>query len=152
MIIALFPVLVSHFIPHSHQSKILHRSPSSEPVHDLAFAPNFGRSYHLLAIASRDVKIVSLKPVTPGKDANVANFSNYSKFEIRQIASFNEHNSQVWSIASSMRSQKPVFCMCGMSRGRDVLKTRTWYNILSATMITNCPNRVLLQNLVPSVS
>lgn len=72
---------------------------ATEPVHDLAFAPNFGRSYHLLAIASRDVKIVSLKPVTPGKDANVANFSNYSKFEIRQIASFNEHNSQVWRVS-----------------------------------------------------
>jgi len=72
---------------------------ATEPVHDLAFAPNFGRSYHLLAIASRDVKIVSLKPVTPGKDANVANFSSYSKFEIRQIASFNEHNSQVWRVS-----------------------------------------------------
>jgi len=72
---------------------------ATEPVHDVAFAPNFGRSYHLLAIASRDVKIVSLKPVTPGKDVNVANFSNYSKFEIRQIASFNEHNSQVWRVS-----------------------------------------------------
>ena len=71
-------------------------SPTSDPVHDLAFAPNFGRSYHLLAIASRDVKIVSLKPVSPGKDASIANHAgNYSKFEIRQIASFNEHNSQV---------------------------------------------------------
>lgn len=74
---------------------------ATEPVHDLAFAPNFGRSYHLLAIASRDVKIVSLKPVSPGKDLNggQANYSNYSKFEIRQIASFNEHNSQVWRVS-----------------------------------------------------
>lgn len=73
---------------------------ATDPVHDLAFAPNFGRSYHLLAIASRDVKIVSLKPVSPGKDASIANHAgNYSKFEIRQIASFNEHNSQVWRVS-----------------------------------------------------
>jgi len=71
---------------------------ATEPVHDLAFAPNFGRSYHLLAIASRDVKIVSLKPIAPGKDMT-NHAGNYSKFEIRQIASFNEHNSQVWRVS-----------------------------------------------------
>lgn len=34
-----------------------------EPVHDLAFAPSLGRSNFLLGIASRDVRIVSLKPL-----------------------------------------------------------------------------------------
>ena len=34
----------------------------TEPVHDLAFSPNLGRSYHLLAIATKDLRIVSLKP------------------------------------------------------------------------------------------
>ena len=93
-----FPLLFPSLPPRPHRKSVTHIPP--EPVHDVAFAPNFGRSYHLLAIASRDVKIVSLKPVTPGKDVNVANFSNYSKFEIRQIASFNEHNSQVCSDVS----------------------------------------------------
>jgi len=35
-----------------------------EPVRDLAFSPNLGRSYHMLAVASKDVHIFSLKPLT----------------------------------------------------------------------------------------
>lgn len=35
----------------------------AEPVHDVCFAPNLGRSYHLLAIASKDLSIISLKPL-----------------------------------------------------------------------------------------
>lgn len=35
----------------------------TEPVHDIAFAPNLGRSFHILGIASRDVRIVNLTPV-----------------------------------------------------------------------------------------
>lgn len=35
----------------------------TEPVHDIAFSPNLGRSFHTLAIATKDVKIISLKPL-----------------------------------------------------------------------------------------
>ena len=35
-----------------------------EPVRDVAFSPNLGRSYHMLAVASKDVHIFSLKPLT----------------------------------------------------------------------------------------
>ena len=35
----------------------------TEPVRDVAFAPNLGRSYHMLAIASKDVKVITLKPL-----------------------------------------------------------------------------------------
>lgn len=34
-----------------------------EPVRDVAFSPNLGRSYHMLAVASKDVHIFSLKPL-----------------------------------------------------------------------------------------
>lgn len=34
-----------------------------DAVHDIAFAPNLGHSYHTLAVATKDVKIVSLKPL-----------------------------------------------------------------------------------------
>lgn len=34
-----------------------------DPVHDIAFAPNLGRSFHTLAIATKDVRIVTLKPM-----------------------------------------------------------------------------------------
>ena len=33
----------------------------TEPVHDVKFAPNLGRSYHLLAIAAKDLTILCLK-------------------------------------------------------------------------------------------
>ncbi|KAG0730162.1 Nucleoporin SEH1 [Chionoecetes opilio] len=35
----------------------------TDPVHDLAFAPNLGRSYHLLGIATKDVRVVTLRPI-----------------------------------------------------------------------------------------
>lgn len=34
----------------------------TEPVHDIAFAPNIGRTYHILAVAGKDVSILHLKP------------------------------------------------------------------------------------------
>jgi nucleoporin SEH1 len=35
----------------------------TDPVHDVAFGPNVGRSYHVLAVASKDVSIFNLKPI-----------------------------------------------------------------------------------------
>lgn len=35
-----------------------------EPVNDLAFAPNLGRSFHLLAVATKDVRIIKIEPLT----------------------------------------------------------------------------------------
>lgn len=35
----------------------------TDPVHDIAFAPNLGRSFHLLAIATKDVRIYTLTPI-----------------------------------------------------------------------------------------
>jgi nucleoporin SEH1 len=37
---------------------------STDPVYDLSFAPNLGRSYHLLAVASKYVQILQLKPIS----------------------------------------------------------------------------------------
>lgn len=34
-----------------------------DPVNDLAFAPNLGRSFHLLAVATKDVKIIKIEPL-----------------------------------------------------------------------------------------
>ena len=32
------------------------------PVHDIQFAPSVGRSYHLLAIASKELYLFTLRP------------------------------------------------------------------------------------------
>ena len=39
-------------------------SAMADPVHDIAFAPNLGRSYHVLAIASKELKVLALKPLS----------------------------------------------------------------------------------------
>jgi len=35
----------------------------AHPVHDMIFAPNMGRSFYLLAIATNNVRILKLKPI-----------------------------------------------------------------------------------------
>ncbi|BFZ12952.1 hypothetical protein BsWGS_15991 [Bradybaena similaris] len=67
----------------------------TEPVHDVRFAPNLGRSYHLLAVASRDLTIFSLKTIR--KEG--VNSGGLSKFEIRQVGGFDDHESLVWRVS-----------------------------------------------------
>lgn len=42
-------------------SKIETLASVTDAVHDIAFAPNLGRSYHLLAIASSNLRVVTLQ-------------------------------------------------------------------------------------------
>ncbi|XP_074644781.1 nucleoporin SEH1-like [Tubulanus polymorphus] len=67
----------------------------TDPVSDVEFAPNLGRSYHMLAIASKDIRVLILKP---NRKETTSNQASGTKFEIRQAAQFEEHNSQVWRI------------------------------------------------------
>lgn len=62
---------------------------ATDPVHDLSFAPYIGRSYHLLGIASKNVEIVTIKPL---QNANTAT-------EIKTVAKFDDHRSQVWRVS-----------------------------------------------------
>ncbi|KAK0061820.1 nucleoporin SEH1 [Biomphalaria pfeifferi] len=67
----------------------------TDPVHDVRFAPNMGRSYHLLAIASNDLVILTLKNLR--KEGG--NAGGPSRFEIRQTGSFDDHQSVVWRVS-----------------------------------------------------
>jgi len=69
----------------------------TEPVNDLAFAPNLGRSYHLLGIGSKDLKIVVLEPQQGRTDDE--NSTASTKFNTRLVAHGVEHNSTVWRVA-----------------------------------------------------
>lgn len=69
----------------------------TDPVHDLSFAPNLGRSYHLLAVASKYVAIIILRPLQ--RDPSTANISVSSRFEIRQLGQFEDHHSTVWRVS-----------------------------------------------------
>lgn len=79
---------------------------ATDPVHDLSFAPYIGRSYHLLGIASKNVQIVTIKPLQVNNTANVASLSTSStmnsqhhQHEIRTVAQFDDHLSQVWRVS-----------------------------------------------------
>ncbi|XP_064394460.1 nucleoporin SEH1-like [Halichondria panicea] len=62
-----------------------------DPVHDVAFAPNLGRSYHMLAVASKDVDIIHLAP--SGTDPN-----GCTKLDVRHPAHFDHQGAQVWRV------------------------------------------------------
>jgi nucleoporin SEH1 len=70
---------------------------ATDPVHDLSFAPYIGRSYHLLGIASKAVQIVKITSV-PEATAN-ANKCSTSLFDIKTVAQFDDHLSQVWRVS-----------------------------------------------------
>lgn len=59
-----------------------------DSIHDIAWAPNLGRSYHLVATASKDrtAKIWQLEANTKGK------------WNVKEVASFSDHNAEVWRV------------------------------------------------------
>ncbi|XP_078397186.1 nucleoporin SEH1 isoform X2 [Cetorhinus maximus] len=67
----------------------------TDPVHDIAFAPNLGRSFHILAVANKDVRIFTLKPLRK----ELSGSGGPTKFEIQTVAQFDNHNSQVWRVS-----------------------------------------------------
>ncbi|XP_074753573.1 centrosomal protein of 192 kDa [Athene noctua] len=67
----------------------------TDPVHDIAFAPNLGRSFHILAVATKDVRIFTLKPLRK----ELSTSGGLTKFEIHIVAQFDNHNSQVWRVS-----------------------------------------------------
>ncbi|KAL4234460.1 Nucleoporin SEH1 [Mactra antiquata] len=68
----------------------------TDAVHDVAFSPNLGRSYHMLGIATRTLKIITMEPLR--RDAALSGQTGLTKFELRQVADFDDHNSQVWRL------------------------------------------------------
>ncbi|XP_055374466.1 nucleoporin seh1-like [Condylostylus longicornis] len=71
-------------------SKIETINSISESVYDIAFAPNLGRTYHRLAVASKDLHILNIKPITES--------TGLSRLEVQSVAQFNDHYCQVWRV------------------------------------------------------
>ncbi|XP_036411421.1 nucleoporin SEH1 isoform X1 [Megalops cyprinoides] len=72
----------------------------TDPVHDIAFAPNLGRSFHVLAVATKDVRIFKLIPLR----ADVASTTGPTRLEVQIVAQFDSHNSQVWRVSWNITS------------------------------------------------
>ncbi|XP_045452680.1 nucleoporin SEH1 [Melitaea cinxia] len=67
-----------------------------EPVNDLAFAPNLGRSFHLLAVATKDVRIIKIEPLP---ESSSATNGGGVRFKTEVLAAFDDHHSCVWRVA-----------------------------------------------------
>ena len=69
-----------------------------------------GRSYHVLAVASRDLRMITLKPAGEPKDNSgspsrlvlryqlFASCNCVCRFDIRQAGQFDDHGSAVWRV------------------------------------------------------
>ncbi|XP_039277175.1 nucleoporin SEH1 [Nilaparvata lugens] len=66
----------------------------TDAVHDISFAPNLGRSFHMLAIATKDVRILTIKP---RQDVVLQN--GQPRFDIQTVAQFEDHYCTVWRVS-----------------------------------------------------
>jgi nucleoporin SEH1 len=85
----------------------------TDPVNDVAFAPNLGRTYHLLAVASNDLKVFSIRPIATNKgqaDPNTSASSQQaiggqvttalkSANDIQAVMQSSEHDGVVWRVS-----------------------------------------------------
>jgi len=73
----------------------------TDPVHDIAFAPNVGRSNDLLGIATtKDVKMISISQNHSDSFLHVSTPQNQmNKYTISVIANFEDHAAQVWRVS-----------------------------------------------------
>ena len=62
-------------------------------VKDIQFAPNFGQSYHLLAVASNDIHLFTIKPIRG--DVNNNSENKAQAYDIHRIIILDEHGSTV---------------------------------------------------------
>lgn len=67
-----------------------------EPVNDLAFAPNLGRSFHLLAVAAKDLRIIKIEPLS---ESSISANGLGVRFKSEVMAAFDEHYSCVWRVS-----------------------------------------------------
>jgi len=72
-----------------HVDTLSGNRPHTGAIHDVCWAPNMGRNYHLIGTASKDqtVKIWKLQ-IQPEK----------GKMEIRDVATFADHQAEVWRV------------------------------------------------------
>jgi len=60
------------------------------PVHDISFAANPGRSYHTLAVAAEDLRIITLKPKPGSEDQSL---------ELKLAGRFGDFGATVWRVS-----------------------------------------------------
>ncbi|CAF3587927.1 unnamed protein product [Rotaria socialis] len=65
-------------------------------IKDIQFAPNFGQSYHLLAVASNDIDLFTIKPAKGELNNNSENKAQV--YDVTRIITLDDHGSTVWKV------------------------------------------------------
>ncbi|KAG8195391.1 hypothetical protein JTE90_001405 [Oedothorax gibbosus] len=91
-------VILCEYNENSRRWPRIETLPIKDPIHDIAFAPNLGRSYNLLAVATKNLQIYIVRPVPVQVDQSGVQEAT-SKYEIRLAGQFDNHNSQVWRVS-----------------------------------------------------
>ncbi|KAK0155832.1 Nucleoporin SEH1 [Merluccius polli] len=114
----------------------------TDAVHDIAFAPNLGRSFHVLAIATKDVRIFKLVPLRKESTS-----TGPTKFEVQIVAQFDNHNSQVWRVSwnitsTLLASSGDDGCVRLWKGGRKEMLLIEYLNEHPAILLTYCGHNV----------
>ncbi|KAF9577654.1 epoxide hydrolase, soluble (sEH) [Lunasporangiospora selenospora] len=67
-------------------------------VHDVSWAPNMGRSYHLIATACKDGHVRIFKLTDDSQSGALTGGWSRKMFNITLIADFPDHNAEVWRV------------------------------------------------------
>ncbi|KAA3681345.1 nucleoporin SEH1 [Paragonimus westermani] len=86
-----------------------------DAVYDLQFAPHMGQSFHTLAVGSKEVFILRIRPATTGQGNNIISKGDVSlsgsgslssmpvpvrsAYEINLLARFGDHKGRVWRVS-----------------------------------------------------
>jgi len=99
-------VILFQFFENSRKwDKVISIDSIVDPVHDIAFAPNIGRSFHLLGVASKEVRILSIKENK--SQQNITDLMNnekqvtqpQQKYDVETKCCFNDHGKKVWRVS-----------------------------------------------------
>ncbi|UJR23009.1 hypothetical protein I4U23_026035 [Adineta vaga] len=97
-------------------------------IKDIQFAPNFGQSYHLLAVASNDIDLFTIKPANGENKAQT--------YDVTRIITLDDHGSTVWKVCWNVFGS--VLYSCG-----DDGRIRMWKGTINGPW--KCESNVSLQ-------
>jgi len=104
-------------------------------IKDIQFAPNFGQSYHLLAVASTNIDLFTIKPANRG-EMNNSSDTKALAYDVICINTMDDHGSTVWKVCWNVFGS--VLYSCG-----DDGRIRMWKGTINGPWL--CANNISLQ-------
>ncbi|CAF1151448.1 unnamed protein product [Adineta ricciae] len=103
-------------------------------IKDIQFAPNFGQSYHLLAVASNNIELFTIRPAK--EQLNNSSENKAQIYDVARINTLDDHGSTVWKVCWNVFGS--VLYSCG-----DDGRVRMWKGTINGPW--KCESNVNLQ-------